>query len=296
MLNIIGLRKIWYAVSLTLVGASLVALGLWGLRLGIDFTGGSLIQVEFTAARPEVRAIEEKLGAAGIGDVTVQPVGDNGALLRLQATDEATHQKVLATLGADQVKEQSFETVGPSVGSELRARSLRAIVFVLLAIVAYVAFAFRGVSKPVASWKYGIVAVVALFHDVIIPSGVFAVLGHFFGIEIDVLFVTAILTVLGFSVHDTIVVFDRIRENLRRRSGQPFEKVVNDSVRETMVRSINTSMTALLVLLAVYFFGGVSTKHFMLVLLIGIAVGTYSSIFIASPLLVTWQGFRRRRG
>ncbi|TAK04702.1 protein translocase subunit SecF [Patescibacteria group bacterium] len=295
--NVIATRKIWYALSAVMVAASIGAIALWGLKLGIDFTGGALLQVRF-AARPAVQEIERRATEAGVGTVHVQPVGDNEAILRLQATDDASRQKVLTALGAGDdasVTQQSYETVGPSVGSELRSRSIRGMLLVLAAIVAYIAFAFRSVSKPVSSWKYGIVAIIALLHDVIIPTGVFAALGHFAGVEIDVLFVTAVLTVLGFSVHDTIVVFDRIRENLRRRAGQPFEDVVAESVRETFVRSLNTSLTVFLVLLAVYLFGGVSTRNFILALLIGIVAGTYSSIFIASPLLVTWQKLSSRR-
>lgn len=296
-LNIIGKRKIWYAISFVLVAVSVAAIALWGLRLGVDFTGGSLIQVQYAAERPAVTDVQERLHAADVGSVTVQPAGDKDVIIRVQGADEATHQKVLAALregvpaeqAKDAVREVSYETVGPTVGAELRRRSFTAIAMVLLAIIAYISFAFRKVSRPVSSWKYGLAAIVALLHDVIIPTGVIAVLGHFFGVEVDVLFVTAVLTVLGFSVHDTIVVFDRIRENLRRSGGASFEEVVNRSINETFARSVNTSLTALLVLLAVYLFGGESIRNFVLVLLIGIGIGTYSSIFIASPILVTWQ-------
>ncbi len=296
-LNIIGKRKIWYAISFVLVAVSVAAIALWGLRLGVDFTGGSLIQVQYAAERPAVTDVQERLHAADVGSVTVQPAGDKDVIIRVQGADEATHQKVLAALregvpaeqAKDAVRELSYETVGPTVGAELRRRSFTAIAMVLLAIIAYISFAFRKVSRPVSSWKYGLAAIVALLHDVIIPTGVIAVLGHFFGVEVDVLFVTAVLTVLGFSVHDTIVVFDRIRENLRRSGGASFEEVVNRSINETFARSVNTSLTALLVLLAVYLFGGESIRNFVLVLLIGIGIGTYSSIFIASPILVTWQ-------
>lgn len=296
-LNVIGTRKIWYGISLALVALSFAAIGIWGLRLGIDFTGGSLLQVQYAADRPDVTAIQERLHAADVGSVTIQPAGDKDAIIRIQATDEATHQKVLAALRADfpaeqataELREVSYETVGPTIGAELRRRSFTAIAMVLLAIIAYISFAFRKVSRPVASWKYGLAAIVALLHDVIIPTGVVAILGHFMGVEVDVLFVTAVLTVLGFSVHDTIVVFDRIRENLRRSGGASFEEVVNRSINETFARSVNTSLTALLVLLAVYLFGGESIRNFVLVLLIGIGIGTYSSIFIASPILVSWH-------
>lgn len=298
MPNIIRLRKLWYAISGVMVAASLLAIGVWGLRLGIDFTGGSLLQVEFAEGRPAVQEIEATAAGAGIGTVLVQPVGEREANLRFQATDDASRKKLLETLrgdGAASVTELSYQTVGPSVGSELRSRSLRAIALVVLAIVLYIAFVFRHVSKPVASWKYGLVAIVALIHDVLIPTGVFAALGTFAGVEVDVLFVTALLTVLGFSVHDTIVVFDRVRENLRRHGGGDFEQVVDDSVRQTFVRSLNTSLTTVLVLAAVALFGGASTRMFVLALIIGISVGTYSSMFLASPLLVTWQRWSAKR-
>ena len=190
--------------------------------------------------------------------------------------------------------EKSFSSVGPTIGNELKQKSYYAIALVLLAIVIYIAWAFRRVSRPVASWKYGVAAIIALLHDVIIPTGVFSALGHFLGYEVDVLFVTALLTVLGFSVHDTIVVFDRIRENLLKREGS-FEDIVNYSVNQTMTRSINTSATVMLVLLAVYFFGGESVRNFTLVLILGVFFGTYSSIFIASPILVVWHKLAGRK-
>ena len=209
--------------------------------------------------------------------------------MRLPNVTEEVHQKIakeLLKLGA--FEELSFETVGPTVGQELKQRSITALIIVLLAIIAYISFTFRKVSKPVPSWRYGVVAVVALLHDVLIPIGVFAVLGHYLDVKIDILFVTAALTVLGFSIHDTIVVFDRIRENIIRHPGKTFEETVNKSVNQTLARSINTSLTALIVLLAVFLFGGVTIKYFVLMLILGIVCGTYSSIFIASPLLVSW--------
>lgn len=296
MLNIIGKRKIWFSFSGVLFLASVAALLVWGLKLGIDFTGGSILELQFHAARPENVKITEALKPLGYGDALIQPAGEKAVLIRTRTLDEPTHQKVVTAIreaaktDADKTAfdEKSFESIGPTIGAELRQKAFGAIALVLIAIVLYVAFAFRKVSEPVASWKYGVSAVLALFHDVVIPVGIFAALGHFLGYEIDTLFVTAVLTVLGFSVHDTIVVFDRIRENLIKRTGKSFEETVNNSVNETITRSVNTSFTVLLVLLAVYFFGGESTRNFVLVLIIGVIFGTYSSIFIASPLLVEW--------
>ena len=302
MLNIIGVRKIWFAFSGALFIASLAAIFIWGLKLGIDFTGGSIFELHWSSP-PEIAKIEDQLKTLNLGGFSVQPADNNDVFIRSKSLDENAHQTVLAALrdafknekGEPAFAEKSFESIGPTVGAELRQKSYGAIALVLLAIIIYIAFAFRKVSEPVSSWKYGVCAVIALFHDVVIPTGIFAVLGRFLGYEVDTLFVTAILTVLGFSVHDTIVVFDRIRENLLKRSGKTFEETVNLSVNETITRSINTSLTVLLVLLAVYFFCGETTKNFVLVLIIGVVFGTYSSIFIASPLLALWHNRMLRK-
>jgi preprotein translocase subunit SecF len=292
MVQLIQRRGWWYFFSGLLAVAGAVALSLWGLRFGLDFTGGSLMAVDFKGTRPSVDAIQKSLEPLSLGTVVVQPTGSNGELIRFRDVTEETHQQILEklkTTGGGEVAELRFESVGPIIGSELRSSSMWAIVLALFFIVSYIAWAFRKVSRPVASWKYGVVAVVALVHDLLITVGVFSFLGHFYGVEVDALFVSAILTVLGFSVHDTIVVFDRTRENLFRGAAGTFEDVVNKSVNETLVRSINTSFTTLLVLSALYLFGGDSIKHFTLALLVGIAVGTYSSIFVASPLIVDWN-------
>lgn len=296
-LNIIGTRKIWFAISGAMMVASVVAILVWGLRLGIDFTGGSLLQMRVAGERPAPNEIHDRLQPLELGSITIQPAGTDEVLIRIQESSSEAHTRVIDTLktafpaedGTSRFTELSYVTVGPTIGNELRQRSFIAVGLVLAAIVAYISFVFRKVSRPVSSWKYGVTAILALLHDVLIPTGIVAYLGVYGNFEVDVLFVTAILTVLGFSIHDTIVVFDRIRENLRRMSGVDFATLVNTSLNETLVRSINTSMTALLVLAAVYLFGGDSIKNFVLVLLIGIGVGTYSSIFIASPLLVEWQ-------
>lgn len=290
-MTIIGIRKVTYTVSAVLVGASIVTLAIWGLKLGIDFTGGSLLEVEFVKTRPENSAILEKLNKAGIDSALVQPTGDNGAILRFKDVSEEQHQDVLFSLSKlGEVHEKRFDSIGPTIGKELRKKSLWAIALVLLMIVVYISYVFRGVSRPLSSWKYGVAAVIALFHDIIIPTGLFAYLGHFHGIEVDTLFVTALLTILGFSVHDTIVVFDRIRERLLKSGGKEnFEDVAEQSIRSTIGRSINTSLTVFLVMLALFFWGGESTKFFSLAIIVGVFFGTYSSIFIASALLVSWN-------
>ncbi len=300
-MNIVKYRKIFYSISAVLVVASFVVLGMWGLNLGIDFKGGSLIEVEYQGARPEVEMVRKELAPLNVG-ATVRATGDNGYLIKTNTLDQAAHGKVLAALGVgtdSKITEKRFNTIGPLLGREAAMNSLAAIFSVILVIVIFITWAFRQVSKPVASWKYGLIAIIALVHDVIIPTGVFVVLGKYAGYEVDTLFVTALLVILGFSIHDTIVVFDRVREHLKNSSPErqknEFDKIVGESISETMSRSINTSFTTLLAILALYFVGPESTKHFSLVLAIGIIAGTYSSVFLGSPLLVTVQKWQDRK-
>ena len=303
MLNIIQKRKIWLTLSSIAVMLSIIFLILWGLNLGIDFTGGGLLEVKYNEDRISVGEMQEKLSDLDLKSLIVQPVGEQNMILRFQNINEEKHQEILnrlnnidiATASGTQsliVEELRFDSVGPTIGDELKSKSVTAMIVVLMAIILYIAWAFRKVSKPVASWKYGMSAIIALFHDVIITLGVFAVLGHFYGIEVTSAFVAAILTVLGYSVNDTIVVFDRIRENLPK-SNDNFENTINISVNQTIKRSINTSLTTLLVLLSVLFWGGGSIKDFVLALSIGVFIGTYSSIFLASPTLVVWEKMKK---
>lgn len=293
-------RKIFYCASGLLVAASIFAVVYYGLRYSIEFTGGSLLEVEYPTARPALHLIEQEVQKLHFGNSPVQPTGERGIIVRSRTLTEEEHQALaekLAFLGAEQgpIIEKRFNSIGPVIGKELQRKSYTGIVVVILMIIFYIAFAFRKVSHPVPSFTYGFMAVIALAHDVILPTGFFALLGYLSGVEIDVLFVTALLTVLGFSVHDTIVVFDRIRENLGNRIGGTFEETVGISLRQTVTRSINTSLTVVLVLLALYFLGGETTRLFALALAIGIVVGTYSSIFIAAPLLVTIEKWKERR-
>lgn len=292
-MRIISNRKIWFTISGILVLASIVVLLLWRLNLGIDFTGGTLLEVEYKDQRPSQEEINNKLSPLKLENLSFQPIGERGVIFRLKDITEEKHQEVLGVLG--DITERRFNTIGPTIGKELRKKSIVAIALVLMMIIAYIAYAFRKVSRPVVSWKYGVVAIIALIHDITIPLGLFVVLGKFYGVQIDVLFVTALLTILGFSIHDTIVVFDRVRENLKKMGSDNFEAIVEQSVKETITRSINTSLTVVLTLLAIFFFGGESIKYFILALLVGIIAGTYSSIFIASPLLVTWHNFQGKK-
>jgi len=296
MINIVGKRKIFYTFSILLNAVGIFSIIFWGLHFGIDFRGGSLIEVEFLNQRPEILVVKEAVKSLDLGDVSFQPSGERGMMLRLKDIDESSHQRVLKALGnLGKMEEKRFDSIGPVVGEELKSRTYLAISTVLFLIIIYIAFAFRKVSRPVQSWKYGVAAIIALIHDVFIPTGIFSVLGHYLGVEIDLLFVTGLLTILGFSVHDTIVVFDRIRENLRKGAAKTFEETVNISINQTMVRSINTSLTVFLALLAIYIFGGASIKYFSLLLMIGIFFGTYSSIFVASSILVSWEVWRQKK-
>ena len=290
-------RKITYILSAVLVAASLAALLMWGLKLGIDFSGGSLLEANYTNGRPDIAKIQTSVNALGFGNVSIQPSGDTEIIIRLKDLSREEHQKLLTALNVDEktAEEKNFNSIGPVIGQELKQKSIIAVCLVALMIILYIAWAFRKVSRPVSSWKYGVAAVVALIHDVTIPTGVFAALGHFKGVEIDILFITALLTTLGFSVHDTIVVFDRIRENLRKNVGQNFEDTVEKSIRQTLMRSIFTSMTVIIVLISLLAFGGPTTRYFSLTLLLGITFGTYSSIFLASPLLVSWLKWQEKR-
>lgn len=296
MYRIIQKRNYLFALSLLLLVPGVVALAVWGLRLGIDFTGGTLISVEIPSA-PPADSIRSSVAALQLGDTSVQSASATTFDVRLPYLDEDQHAQFALAL-KDAYPDsaiQSYETIGPTIGKELRQRAYVALALVLAAILIYISWAFRKVSiGPVPSWVYGVSALIALVHDVLMVVGVFAILGRYFNIEINSLFVTALLTVLGFSVHDTIVVFDRVRERLRVSAQSTFEGVVNESLNQTMVRSINTSLTTVIVLVALLLFGGESIKTFVLALIIGIVSGTYSSIFVASPLLVVYERMKNR--
>ena len=295
----------YYIISGILIIATIVSLSMFGLKFGIEFVGGSSMQIDFSASggsavggqRPSNEAIQTALKAFNLGGITIQPTGTAGVVLQFKGVDEATHQQILSALNNSfKVSEKSFQYIGPSIGQELRNKTELAIALALLAITLYIAFAFRKVSKPISSWKYGITSLIALFHDVLIPIGVFSILGHFYNVEITIPIIAALLTILGFSVHDTIVIFDRIRENILRRGMGQFEETVNWSLTQTLGRSISTVATVEFVLISLYFLGGETLKYFALALIIGITSGAYSSIFIASPLLVSWYKWSLTRG
>lgn len=290
-------NKIFFLTfSALLVLGSLVAVFTFGLKPGIEFKGGAIVTAQYTGAVPEVEQIKNEAKNIGLGEVFVQVSGEKELIVKTRTLEEADRPvlaQILSVNGAFSYTEKSFSAIGPSISKELTTKSILAVILVSLAIIIFITLAFRGVSKPVASWKYGLVSIVTLLHDIIIPAGLYAYLGYAFGAEVDTLFVVALLTILGISISDTIVIFDRIRENLKKKISQSFEEVVGISLSQSFVRSINTSLTVIVVLLALFFFGPEPTKWFSLTLVTGMIVGTYSSIFVASPLLTLVEKWQR---
>lgn len=301
---IVRYRNVILSLLALLVIAAFVIIGTLGLKQSIDFTGGSEIELSYASStRPTAASITEKLVPLSLGTPIVQQVGDKALIIRTRALTEAEHIDALSVLGAapanEMIKEESYSSIGPSIGAELKRKAGWGIALVILLIILYVAFAFRKVGRIVPGWLYGIITIITLVHDIAIPAGVFALLGYFYHVQIDALFVTALLAILGYSINDTIVVLDRVRENLNHASPKEqensFPEIVGKSLGQTYVRSINTSVTVLLVLLALLFVGSEATHYFALTLAIGVLAGTYSSILLASPLLVVLQGLRKRR-
>ena len=299
-MTIVRYRIIFYIFSGILFVASIAAIAGYGMHYGIDFTGGALIEAGFLKDRPAIDTIRTALLNAGFPEARVQAAGERDVLVRIRTLDAAGHERALSAIAGSPtpgtvLMEKRFDSIGPTIGAELRRKAYVAIALVLALILIFISWAFRQVSRPISSWKYAVTAIIALAHDVFLPAGMFAVLGHFYGVEADALFITALLTVLGFSVHDTIVVFDRIRENLHKTPGEKFDAIVGRSVTETIGRSVATSFTVVLVTAALFWFGAEVTRYFALTLLVGVVVGTYSSIFLASPLLVTWNLWSEKR-
>lgn len=291
---IITHRRFFFLFSAILIVFSVWTMVTYGFTLGIDFKGGSIIELSYTEGRPDLDQVKRTVDTLELGNSTVTFSGEKNINLKTRDVSPQEKESIVTALSfgrPETVVVERFNSIGPSVGQELKSRALIALFLVILCIVLFITFVFRKVSQPVASWKYGVATIIALAHDVLIPTGIYILWIHVYGGEIDILFVSALLAILGYSVHDTIVVFDRVRENLRNHKGdttQDFESIVGMSVSQTLARSINTSVTIFLSLLALYFFGGETTKNFAFVLLLGVVVGTYSSICLASPLLVTF--------
>lgn len=289
-MDILGKRYIFFLVSLLLIIPGMVVLSIWGLPLAIDFVGGSLLEVEFTGTVPNTEDVYEIYQDASIEDVTVQTSGSNTLIIRSSAIDSELRTKVLDAIKAEadgNVVINKFDTVGPTISREVTQRAALAVSIAALGVVVYISFAFRGVPK---AFRYGVCAIAAMLHDVLLIISIAAIGGHFWGWQIDSMFLTAVLTIIGFSTQDTIVVFDRIRENSRIQRRLDYETLVNHSIVQTLQRSINTQlMTSEFLLLSMALMGGVTLRQFSLILLIGLASGTYSSIFIAAPVLVVWE-------
>jgi len=291
MFNLIKNRKTWYIISIVSAVISIAALIVFGLRIGVDYKGGSILNI--TSTSPNITSISENtLKQQGIDSFQIKPTGNNSITIRTIELSNDQKNKLLEAIKSDakDTQETSFDSVGPVVGQDLTNKSILAVFVASLAIILFIAYSFRKVPKPLSSWKFGVLAVLALVHDLLIVTGFVAILGHFFvWMEVDVMFITALLTIMGFSVHDTIVIYDRLRENFIRNRHKSIEAVAEESVNQTMARSINTSLVTIIVLLSLLLLGGSPIRHFVLTLMFGIFIGTYSSIFVAAPLVVSWH-------
>lgn len=286
--------KIYYVISGVLILASIFSLVVFGLKFSIDFLGGSILEVELEK-RPENSVIQENLNKFDLGEITIQPTGEKGIILRLKSVDEATHQQILSSLNKiSPAEEKRFESIGPTIGRELRGKTALLIIVSLVSLLVYIAVAFRKISGTISSWQYGVISIITLAFDVLIPIAVFALLGKIYNIQFNIPIVAALLTILGYTINDKVIVFDRVRENLLRSREENFEELVNQSLNQIIGRSLSTGICTLMVLFSLFFFGGETLKYFALTLIIGIVIGTYSSLFIASPLLISWEKWRRK--
>lgn len=295
-MRLLNYYKHLFVLSGIILLLGVISLAVFGLKLGIDFKGGTISEIEFQQSvdQDKIRTI---LDDQGIKNYQLQLAGEKGVIIRTEALEKEQHDKINEAIKTQvgEFTEKKFDSFGPVVGEELKRKAIYQLILVSLGIVIYIAYAFRKVARPITPLQFGIAAIVSLLHDLLIVLGIFSILGHFYNVEVDSLFVTAILTVLGFSIHDTIIIFDRIRENLKVYAGQSTEFIVNHSISQTLVRSLNTSLTVLFVLLAMLLFGGETIRFFVLALFIGIAAGTYSSIFVAAPMLVLFQNYKNRK-
>ncbi len=296
MIQFLKYKKIYYIFSATLVFASIFSLAYFGLNLGIEFEGGNVMEIEYQEKRPSSEKIREQLFGLELGEVSIQPVGEKGFIIRTKEVTDNVYLEIRSRLG-DSADEKYFDTISPVVGQELRQKALISILLASLAIIIYIAITFGGAgTRAVNSWQYGLVASgIGFFHDVLIVLEVFSVLGYFYGIQITIPIAVALLTILGYSINDTVVIFDRIRENLGKRVQFNFNEIVNKSLNETLSRSVSTSLTTLFVLFSILFFGGETLRWFVSALILGIFLGTYSSIFLSGPLLTSWFGLKTKK-
>ncbi len=295
MIKFTKYRKAYYALSLTLIGVAIFSLINFGMNLGIEFTGGSIIEIEYESDRPTTEELKRTLSGLDLGELTIQPAGDNSFVIRMKDISDDTYLELRDRLSEARVN--YFESIGPAIGSELRNNAIISIILASLAIIIYIAMTFTGIEGgSIKSWQYGVVAAgIGFFHDVLIVIGVFSLLGYLYGVQFTIPIAVALLTVLGYTINDTVVIFDRIRENLALDPRANFEKIVDKSINNTLGRSINTSLTTLFVLFAIFFLGGETLKYFIMALILGISLGTYSSIFLAGPLLVSWLKLKEKK-
>ena len=302
-MNFLKYSKIYFGIAIIAVGLSIYFLFAYGLNLGIDFEGGSSISVSYKSDRPTIEQVKNALaGIEEMNGVQVQPVGKSEVVLKINKKDisNETYQNILSKLketGEIEENSASVETISPLIGKELKDKTIVVVIVSLLAMLAYIALAFRNIPKPITSFQYGFSSTLMLFHDVIIPLGVLAVLGKYYGAQLSIPVITALLTVVGYCINNTVVVFDRIRENLQRDRKSSYAEIVNKSLNETFIRCINTSLTVLIALVPLYYFfsNEESLKYFTLTMGIGVIVGVFSSVFLASPLLVSWNNWRQKR-
>jgi len=297
--------KIHYLFAGTLVVATIICLFVFGLNLGIDFLGGTIWEVEFSAPegrdlasggeiRPANSVIQEKLNSFNLGEITIQPTGEKGVILRFKNIDEEVHQQMFNRLNEiSKIEEKRFESIGPAIGKELRKKTATLIIVSLVALLIYIAVAFRKLSWPISGWQYGLVSIITLAIDVLIPVLVLILLGKFHNVQLNIPIIAALLTILGYTMNDKVIVFDRVRENILRTRSEDFAGTVNQSLNQIIGRSLSTGFCTLLVLFALFFLGGETLKYFSLTLIIGIIVGTYTSLFIASALLISWSRLRK---
>jgi preprotein translocase subunit SecF len=297
MISFFKYRKIYYLFSFLLIVLSLGGFFTWGLNWGIDFQGGMSLSLDYLEEIPAVSQVREKVESLGFPGSNVQLIGSQQIEIQINRSDISQEEKEELIQGLGElakVDEESFNfrQISPIIGQQLRNQTLTVVIWSIILILVYISLAFRKIHHPLPSWQYGLAALIALFHDLLIVAGVFVWLGHFVGFQVNIASVTALLVVFGYSVNDTVVVFDRIRENLLRSSNDSYQEIVDSSLNQTLVRSLNTSLTTLFVLLSIFFFGGATLHAFALSLAVGVTIGTYSSVFLASPMLVSWQRWR----
>jgi len=298
MVNFLKYKKIYFIFSGILIVASLFSLIVFGLKPGIDFTGGSILEVEYKTERPDNQKIREVLANFDLGEITIQPTGDRGVILRTKDISEETHQEVIKKLSenSEGFEELRFESIGPVIGKELKEKTKIVILLSLLAIVLYIALAFRKLTFPAKSWQYGVASLLILSHDVLLPLGIFSVLGKYYSLQITIPVIAALLTIIGYAINNVVVVYDRLRENILKlhHFTEGFEKVANQAINQTLSRQINTSLTTLFPLIFIFFLGGETLRYFALTLIFGIIFGLYSSLFLAIPILVSWLEWRKK--